>query len=126
MQRKANAIQYPDWNSPSGIVITRAESENVRPVWREYKDGPWWLRLVVQVEITGGWIIYDPSWSKEEADAKLLECNRQAAWRNARRFAEMLWLDNPYMEYAVFFRPEGESGLREAVCVYVAAPDSLT
>lgn len=126
MQRKANTIQYPDWKSPSGIVIPRAEGKNCRPLWKEYEGGPWWLRLVAQLEITGGLFIFDPALSEEEADADLLEDNRRAAWRNARRFAEMLWRDNPHMEYAVLFRPEGEGGLHEAICVCRVIPDIPT
>jgi len=126
MKCKGNAIRYPDWSNPSGIVITRAEAKNARPIWKEYKDGPWWLRLVAQLEITGGLFLYDPSKSKEEADAEMLEENRCAAWRNARRFAEMLWRDDPYLEYAVLFRPEGQNGYREAVCVYKVIPNIPT
>lgn len=123
MQRKANTMRYPDWSNPTGIVIARAEGKNSRPVWKEYKEGPWWLHRVAQLEITGGLFIYDPAQSKEEADAEMLEEDRRAAWRNARRFTEMLWRDNPHREYAVHFRPEGKDGLREAVCVCRVIPD---
>lgn len=126
MKRKSNTIQYPDWKNPSGIVITRAETKNSRPVWKEYTEGPWWLRRVAQFDITGGLFLHDSSLSKEEADAEQLKYDRCAAWRNARRFAEMLWRDDPWWEYAVFFCPEGQNGQREAVCVYKVIPNIPT
>lgn len=122
MQRKANAIQYPDWSNPTGIVITRAEGKNSRPLWKKYERGLLWLRRVAQLDIIGGPFIYDPSKGKDESDAELLEKDRRAAWRNARRLAEMLWRDNPHMEYAVYFRPEGKGSLHEAVCVCRVIP----
>ena len=126
MAHKEKIIQYPDWSNPAGTVITRAETKNAHPVWKEYEQGAWWLRRIAQFDITGGLSIRAPSQSKEEADAEQLKYDRCAAWRNALRFAEMLWRDDPWWEYAVFYRPEGQNGYHEAVCVYRVIPEIST
>lgn len=113
-------IAFPDWSGTTGQLITRSEENDLRPLWREYKQDPMVdsLSLRVTLEITGGSTLFEAFESEEARTAAYTERSRQVTWRNALSFGEQLWRAAPGREYVVLFRPENSNAGRESICIY--------
>lgn len=108
-------IPFPDWTGPFYLKVSKKGDGKAE--WTVYEPAPHdLLSSRATLDIAGGSRLFERFESEEEARRVRLERDRQTAWRNGVRFADMLWKTAPFHEYVVYFRPGNEYG-PEAVCI---------
>ena len=120
---KKKTFDYPDWDNPTGRIITRADKVGHTSIWKECQpNDAETLTLCVTVEVKGSlYVPFGNFKSLAERDAARKEADRQESWRNALAFAEHLWRAAPHREYIVMFKP-GNVLDRDLIYIYQKIP----